>query len=148
MPGDTTLVLVDLGQGRKRMGGSSWRRCSARSATRCPTSTTRTLVKALVDAVNALRAQGRILAYHDRSDGGLFAAACEMAFAGHRGVSLNVDLLVTEGDGIADSRAEYGDAKNWAGAGQRPARGADAAGAVQRGARRAAAGADGATATR
>ena len=37
-----------------------------------------------------------------------------MAFAGHRGVSLNVDLLVTEGDGIADSRAEYGDSKNWA----------------------------------
>jgi phosphoribosylformylglycinamidine synthase len=66
----------------------------------------------LVHAVNALR--GRILAYHDRSDGGLFAAACEMAFAGHVGVSLNVDLLVTEGDGISDSRADFGDAKNWA----------------------------------
>jgi phosphoribosylformylglycinamidine synthase len=37
-----------------------------------------------------------------------------MAFAGHVGVSLNVDLLVTEGDGIADSRAEVGDSKNWA----------------------------------
>jgi phosphoribosylformylglycinamidine synthase len=37
-----------------------------------------------------------------------------MAFAGRRGVSLNVDILVTEGDGIADSRAEYGDSKNWA----------------------------------
>jgi phosphoribosylformylglycinamidine synthase len=68
----------------------------------------------LVNAINALRAQGRILAYHDRSDGGLFAAACEMAFAGHVGVSLNVDLLVTEGDGITDSRADFGDAKNWA----------------------------------
>jgi phosphoribosylformylglycinamidine synthase len=68
----------------------------------------------LVKAVNVLRSQGRILAYHDRSDGGLFAAACEMAFAGHVGVALNVDLLVTEGDGINDSRAEYGDAKNWA----------------------------------
>ena len=45
-----------------------------------------------------------------------------MAFAGHIGVSLNVDLLVTEGDGIADSRAEYGDSKNWADAGR--ARGA------------------------
>jgi len=69
----------------------------------------------LVNAVNALRAQGRILAYHDRSDGGLLAAAAEMAFAGHVGVALNVDLLVTEGDGISDSRAEMGDAKNWAG---------------------------------
>ncbi|MCV6070909.1 hypothetical protein OFP26_35590, partial [Escherichia coli] len=51
---------------------------------------------------------------HDRSDGGLWATVCEMAFAGHTGVSLNVDMLVTESDGIADSRAEYGDSKNWA----------------------------------
>jgi len=61
-----------------------------------------------------LRGRGLVLAYHDRSDGGLWAAVCEMAFAGHLGVSLNVDILVTESDGIADSRAEYGDAKNWA----------------------------------
>ncbi|MBU0892215.1 MAG: phosphoribosylformylglycinamidine synthase subunit PurQ, partial [Gammaproteobacteria bacterium] len=69
----------------------------------------------LVNAVNALRAKGQILAYHDRSDGGLLAAAAEMAFAGHVGVALNVDLLVTEGDGISDSRMDTGDAKNWAG---------------------------------
>ena len=94
----------------------------------------------LVDAVNALRAQGRILAYHDRSDGGLFAAACEMAFAGHVGVALNVDLLVTEGDGISDSRADHGDAKNWA-AQVGPRRDElTLQGAVQRGAGRAAAG--------
>ena len=68
----------------------------------------------LVNAVNALRAQGQILAYHDRSDGGLFATACEMAFAGHVGVSLNVDMLLIEGDGISDSRMEMGDSKNWA----------------------------------
>jgi phosphoribosylformylglycinamidine synthase len=43
------------------------------------------LLVSLVDAVNALRAQGLLLAYHDRSDGGLWAAACEMAFAGHTG---------------------------------------------------------------
>jgi phosphoribosylformylglycinamidine synthase len=56
-----------------------------------------------------------LLAYHDRSDGGLWATVCEMAFAGHRGVSLNVDMLVTEGDGITDSRGDVGDSKNWAG---------------------------------
>ena len=67
-----------------------------------------------------------------------------MAFAGHLGVSLNVDLLVTEGDGIADSRADYGDSKNWAAQVERAPRGADAARAVQRGARRRAPGADGA----
>jgi phosphoribosylformylglycinamidine synthase len=59
--------------------------------------------------------KGQILAYHDRSDGGLLATVAEMAFAGHVGVALNIDMLVTEGDGITDSRAEYGDAKNWAG---------------------------------
>ena len=71
-------------------------------------------LKALVAAINQLRSEGKLLAYHDRSDGGLWAAACEMAFAGQLGLSLNVDLLVTEGDGITDSRAEMGDSKNWA----------------------------------
>ena len=113
--GDTTLVLVDLGKGRRRMGGSILAQVLEQAGGEVPDlDDPQDLVK-LVDAVNALRAQGRVLAYHDRSDGGLLAAACEMAFAGHVGVSLNVDLLVTEGDGISDSRAEYGDAKNWAG---------------------------------
>jgi phosphoribosylformylglycinamidine synthase len=112
---DTTLVLVDLGKGRRRMGGSILAQVLEQPGGEVPDlDDPQDLVK-LVDAVNTLRAQGRVLAYHDRSDGGLLAAACEMAFAGHVGVSLNVDLLVTEGDGISDSRAEYGDAKNWAG---------------------------------
>jgi phosphoribosylformylglycinamidine synthase len=112
--GDTTLVLVDLGKGRSRMGGSILAQVLGQSGDEVPDLDDPQDLVRLVDAVNALRSQGRILAYHDRSDGGLFAAACEMAFAGHVGVSLNVDLLVTEGDGIGDSRAEYGDAKNWA----------------------------------
>ncbi|WP_256856475.1 phosphoribosylformylglycinamidine synthase [Variovorax sp. KK3] len=112
---DTTLVLVDLGRGRRRMAGSILAQTLDQSGDQVPDlDDPQDLVK-LVAAVNALRAEGRILAMHDRSDGGLFAAACEMAFAGHVGIALNVDLLVTEGDGISDSRAEYGDAKNWAG---------------------------------
>jgi len=111
---DTTLVLVDLGRGRNRMGGSILAQVLGQPGGEVPDlDDPRDLVQ-LVNAVNELRGQGRILAYHDRSDGGLFAAACEMAFAGQVGVALNVDLLVTEGDGISDSRAEYGDAKNWA----------------------------------
>ncbi len=112
--GDTTLLLVDLGCGRMRMGGSMLAQVLGQFGDRVPDLDDPALLKALVDALNRLRAAGLVLAYHDRSDGGLWAAACEMAFAGHRGVSLNVDLLVTEGDGIADSRAEYGDSKNWA----------------------------------
>ena len=111
---DTTLVLIDLGRGRNRMGGSILAQALGQVGNEVPDLHEPSDLVHLVDAVNALRAQGRILAYHDRSDGGLFAAACEMAFAGHVGVSLNVDLLVTEGDGISDSRADYGDAKNWA----------------------------------
>lgn len=112
--GDTTLLLVDLGQGKRRMGGSMLAQVLNQFGDRVPDVDDPALLKALVAAVNELRSQGRILAYHDRSDGGLWATVCEMAFAGHRGVDLNVDLLVTEGDGIADSRAEYGDSKNWA----------------------------------
>ena len=110
---DTTLVLIDLGRGRHRMGGSILAQVLEQSGDTVPDLDDAQELVRLVDAVNTLRAQGRILAYHDRSDGGLFAAAAEMAFAGHVGVALNVDMLVTEGDGISDSRAEYGDAKNW-----------------------------------
>nr|WP_222623164.1 phosphoribosylformylglycinamidine synthase [Ramlibacter cellulosilyticus] len=111
---DTTLVLVDLGKGRNRMGGSILAQVLEQPGGEVPDLDDPQDLVRLVEAVNALRKDGRILAYHDRSDGGLFAAACEMAFAGQVGVALNVDLLVTEGDGISDSRAEYGDAKNWA----------------------------------
>ncbi len=111
---DTTLVLVDLGKGKHRMGGSILAQVLDQVGNEVPDLDDASDLVNLVHAVNTLRAQGRILAYHDRSDGGLFAAACEMAFAGRVGVSLNVDLLITEGDGISDSRADFGDAKNWA----------------------------------
>ncbi|MFY7904685.1 MAG: phosphoribosylformylglycinamidine synthase, partial [Burkholderiaceae bacterium] len=115
---DTTLVLIDLGQGQHRMGGSVLAQtltgAQAQFGGDVPDLDDPQLLISLVNAVNALRAQGRVLAYHDRSDGGLLAAAAEMAFAGHVGVALNVDMLVTEGDGITDSRMDSGDAKNWA----------------------------------
>ena len=114
-PGDTALILVDLGRGRCRMAGSMLAQVLGQVGDEVPDLDDPAMLVALVAAVNELRGQGRLLAYHDRSDGGLWAAACEMAFAGQRGLSLNVDLLVTEGDGIADSRADVGDSKHWAG---------------------------------
>jgi phosphoribosylformylglycinamidine synthase len=111
---DTTLVLIDLGQGKSRMGGSILAQVLDQVGDSVPDLDDPQLLVSLVNAVNALRAAGQVLAYHDRSDGGLFAAACEMAFAGQVGVALNVDLLITQGDGISDSRADFGDAKNWA----------------------------------
>ncbi len=111
---DTTLVLIDLGRGKMRMAGSILAQTLGQGGDAVPDLDDPQDLVRLVDAVTELRAGKRILAMHDRSDGGLFAAACEMAFAGHVGLALNVDMLVTEGDGISDSRAEYGDAKNWA----------------------------------
>ncbi|MBA4344337.1 MAG: phosphoribosylformylglycinamidine synthase [Methylibium sp.] len=113
-PGDTSLILVDLGQGKSRMGGSILAQALNQFGGAVPDLDDPALLKSLVEAVNELRADAKLLAYHDRSDGGLWAAACEMAFAGHMGVSLNVDMLVTEGDGVSDSRADVGDSKNWA----------------------------------
>ena len=117
-PGDTTLVVIDLGHGKNRMAGSMLAQVIGQFGSPAkdgvPDLEGAAQLKALVAAINELRAQGRILAYHDRSDGGLWATACEMAFAGHIGLSLNVDMLVTEGDGISDSRADHGDSKNWA----------------------------------
>ncbi len=111
---DTTLVLVQLGEGQRRMGGSVLGQVLNQAGDQVPDLDNPQDLVALVKAINTLRAQGKILAYHDRSDGGLMATVCEMAFAGQVGVALNVDMLITEGDGITDSRAEYGDSKNWA----------------------------------
>ncbi|MFY7860320.1 MAG: phosphoribosylformylglycinamidine synthase, partial [Limnohabitans sp.] len=112
---DTSLLLVDLGEGRNRMGGSILGQTLGQFGDSVPDLDNPQALVNLVKAINQLRTQGQILAYHDRSDGGLLAAVAEMAFAGHVGVALNVDMLVTEGDGITDSRADHGDAKNWAG---------------------------------
>ena len=112
-PGDTTLILIDLGAGRCRMAGSMLAQVVNQFGDQVPDLDDPAQFKSLVAAINKLRGAGQLLAYHDRSDGGLWATVCEMAFAGHMGVSLNVDMLVLEGDGIHDSRAEHGDAKNW-----------------------------------
>jgi phosphoribosylformylglycinamidine synthase len=111
---DATLILIDLGKGQGRMGGSILAQTLERGEGAVPDLDEAQDLVNLVNAINALRAQGDILAYHDRSDGGLLAAVCEMAFAGQVGVSLNIDMLLVEGDGISDSRMDTGDSKNWA----------------------------------
>lgn len=110
---DSSLVLIDLGRGKNRMGGSILGQVLGQSGNTTPDLDDAQDLKAMVDAVNALRQQGLILAYHDKGDGGLLATVAEMAFAGHVGVALNVDMLVTEGDGIQDGRMDSGEGKNW-----------------------------------
>ena len=110
---DSTLVLIDLGRGKMRMGGSIIGQVLNQAGNEVPDLDDPQDLIAMVNAVNALRAKGMILAYHDRGDGGLLATAAEMAFAGQVGVALNVDMLITEGDGISDSRMDSGEGKNW-----------------------------------
>ena len=112
---DTTLVLIDLGRGKNRMAASILAQTLNQMGDTVPDLDHAQDLVNLVNAVNALRTQNQILAYHDKGDGGLLATVAEMAFAGRVGVNLNVDMLVLEGDGISDSRMDVGDSKNWAG---------------------------------
>jgi phosphoribosylformylglycinamidine synthase len=111
---DSALLLIDLGRGRARMAASVLAQTLDQVGDETPDLDDPQLLVALVKAVNALRADGKILAYHDRSDGGLLATVAEMAFAGRVGVALNVDMLLIDGDGVSDSRMDVGDSKNWA----------------------------------
>jgi phosphoribosylformylglycinamidine synthase len=94
--GDTDLVLIDLGLGKNRLGGSSFAQAFKQVGDRCPDAPAAAALPAFFDTVQALNAAGKLLAYHDRSDGGLFAAVCEMAFAGHCGVDFDIDELCSE----------------------------------------------------
>ena len=108
--GASVLLLVDLGHGRQRMGGSILAQALGQAARPVPDLDDAQDLARLCAALAELREQGMVLAYHDRSDGGLWAAVCEMAFAGRAGVALNLDLLIAASEALPDE----GDAKNWA----------------------------------
>ena len=91
--GATELVLVDLARGRGRLGGSQLAQVYGQVGDRVPDLDDPAAIRAFFAAIQSLNRDGLLLAYHDRSDGGLFACACEMAFAGRCGVTLNLDLL-------------------------------------------------------
>ena len=92
----TSLILVDLGAGKQRLGGSALAQITGRDGDPVPDLDDPQLLVRLWQAVREAQAEGLLLAYHDRSDGGLFATACEMAFAGHCGVSLQLDMLTID----------------------------------------------------
>ncbi len=107
--GDTALILIDLGRGKNRLGASALAQVTQQLGDQTPDVDSAEDLKALFTAIQQVN--GKLLAYHDRSDGGLFATLCEMAFAGRSGLTVNLDILAMEGEHAAD----HGDAKNWAG---------------------------------
>lgn len=107
---DTELILIDLGCNRNRMAGSILTQVFEQTDIDAPSVDEPQVLIGFSKAITELRTQGAILAYHDRSDGGLLACVAEMAFASHCGISINVDLLCID----AHTEPDYGDAKNWA----------------------------------
>jgi len=91
--GETELVLLDLGRGRNRLGGSILAQVFGQCGDQAPDLEEPKLLADFFAAIQALNREGLILAYHDRSDGGLLATVCEMAFAAHVGVTVNLDML-------------------------------------------------------
>jgi phosphoribosylformylglycinamidine synthase len=94
--GDTELVFIDLAAGRQRLGGSILAQVTRQIGNEAPDVDDPACLASAIRAVRSLVDRGRVLAYHDRSDGGLFAAVCEMAFAGHCGVTLFLDVLAID----------------------------------------------------
>lgn len=90
LPG-SELVLVDLGAGKNRLGGSMLAQVSGQFGDEVPDLDDPARLVSLAAALLQLRAEGLVTSYHDRSDGGLWATVCEMAFAGATGVQLDVD---------------------------------------------------------
>ncbi|MCF3649742.1 phosphoribosylformylglycinamidine synthase [Synoicihabitans lomoniglobus] len=98
---ESTLLLIDLGRGRNRLGGSILAQVVSQMGEATPDVNCPIDLKGFWSVIQKLGAEQKLLAYHDRSDGGLLATAVEMAFAGHIGVTLELPV----GRQLADAPA-------------------------------------------
>ncbi len=104
---DTRLLWIDLGAGRHRLGGSVLAQVHGQLGDEAPDVDDPARLRAFFNAIRALAGQDLLLAYHDVSDGGLWAAVCEMAFASRQGVCLDLgDDVTDEGAVLARLFAE------------------------------------------
>jgi len=88
---DTELWLIDLGAGRDRLGGSVLTQAYERGGGVPPDFENPERLRSLFDTIRAAREKNLLLAYHDRSDGGVIVTLLEMAFAGHCGLEVFLD---------------------------------------------------------
>jgi phosphoribosylformylglycinamidine synthase len=89
---DSVLILIDLGQGKQRLGGSALAQVFNQLGNSAPDVTAEDL-KAFFTNLSVLKHDNKVLAYHDRSDGGLLATVLEMAFASRCGLDLDLQAL-------------------------------------------------------
>ncbi|MBQ0724566.1 MAG: phosphoribosylformylglycinamidine synthase [Cycloclasticus sp.] len=87
---DSSLILIDIAAGKNRMGGSVLAQTRQMMGEEVPDLDDAVLFKAFFDSIQQLNEDGKVLAYHDRSDGGLWATVSEMAFAGRCGISVDI----------------------------------------------------------
>ena len=106
--GETDLILIDLGCGRNRLGGSALAQVYQQIGNDCPDLDSAQQLKAFFNSIQWLNANRLLLAYHDRSDGGLWATLSEMAFAGHCGISVNCNTLLTTNAGTTNETCNNG----------------------------------------
>ncbi len=90
---DSVLLLIDLGAGKNRMGGSALAQVYKQTGNDAPDVDDAGQLKSFFEIIQRLNLEGTLLAYHDRSDGGLFVTLCEMAFAAHVGLTVTLDAL-------------------------------------------------------
>jgi phosphoribosylformylglycinamidine synthase len=94
--GDAALILIDLGDGKNRLGGSCLAQVYGQVGEDAPDAPSAEVLKAFFDLIQQLNREGKLLAYHDRSDGGLFVTLLEMAFAGNMGLELEFPVAGLE----------------------------------------------------
>ncbi|HRE33335.1 MAG TPA: phosphoribosylformylglycinamidine synthase subunit PurQ, partial [Candidatus Berkiella sp.] len=92
---DSVLVLVDLASGKQRLGGSIYAQITNQIAGLAP-DVDEIIMPTFVNVLNQLKAQELVLAYHDRSDGGLLITLCEMAFASHVGLTIDLSTYIDD----------------------------------------------------
>jgi len=96
--GKTFLVLVDLSKGLNRLGASALAQVYQELGTEAPDLDDPALLKGMFKSVQSLNSDGKIIAYHDRSDGGLLSTLAEMCFAGQCGATVELDNIVQKSD--------------------------------------------------
>lgn len=102
--GASELLLIDLGRGRNRLGASALAQVYEQLGDAVPDVDDPALLRGFFAAIQQLNQDGLLLAYHDRSDGGLLVTLCEMAFAGRCGLDIDLgDLLAVEANSFAAS---------------------------------------------
>ena len=94
--GDTDLILVDLGKGKNRLAASALAQVYSQVGHYAPDLDDPQALKDFFEAIQELRNEQLILAYHDRSDGGLLATLAEMSFAGHVGLNAHLGELADQ----------------------------------------------------